>query len=139
MYPFLTVWFWLLVISIVLFIVAFVFLEIQAPNSAGNIEPAPWIWAMFGLAIGIFTVTFICYIIYLNQRRVEPETKKHATSPPRLTPSSKSVSPSRVTSIITPSEPLPMIPPSPRRVISPSPRSSINSSIPMKVAPPKMI
>lgn len=105
--PFSTVWFWFLLLSIIAFIVSFVYLEVQGASANGIIEPAAWIWAIFGLAIGLFVLSVILYWVDLGKHG-EERTVAKPTSPSRLPASPKPVN--------SPVERnYPRVPPSPRR------------------------
>lgn len=65
MNPFTKIWFWLLVLSIIGFILSVIFFEIMGEASGGNNSTPVWIWIIFILSIIFLIVAFILYIIDL--------------------------------------------------------------------------
>lgn len=69
--PFLKVWFWVLIISIILFIVSFAMFETygQTPIN-GNSETPTWVWVMFGIAFLFWIAALVLYAIdYSSYKR----------------------------------------------------------------------
>lgn len=67
-------WFWLLLISIVAFIVGFILFETQGQTSSGKIVTPWWVWMVFGVALGLFIIALIMYLFdvaaYHRQREI---------------------------------------------------------------------
>jgi hypothetical protein len=69
--PFLKVWFWVLIISIILFIVSFAMFETygQTPIN-GNSETPIWVWVMFAIAFVFWIAALVLYAIdYSSYKR----------------------------------------------------------------------
>lgn len=73
MNPFTKIWFWLLILSIIGFVLTFIFFETMGQTSSGNNSTPGWIWIIFILSIIFFIVAFILYAIDLSayHRRME--------------------------------------------------------------------
>lgn len=73
MNPFTRIWFWLLILSIIGFVLTFIFFETMGQTSSGNNSTPGWIWIIFILSIIFFIVAFILYAIDLAayHRRME--------------------------------------------------------------------
>jgi hypothetical protein len=63
MNPFTKIWFWLLILSIIGFILSFIFFESMGQTTAGNTSTPAWIWVIFVLSIIFFVVAFILYAV----------------------------------------------------------------------------
>ena len=63
MNPFTKIWFWLLVISIIGFIISLIFFEIMGQTAPDNDSTPAWIWIIFILSIIIFIIAFVLYAI----------------------------------------------------------------------------
>jgi hypothetical protein len=64
--PFTTFWFWLLIFSIVGFIVSIIFYETSGQTATGNTSTPGWIWTMFIISIFLFVLSFILYWLDLR-------------------------------------------------------------------------
>ena len=62
-------WFWLLVLSIIGFIVTFILFETITETSAYP----PWIWIIFGISISVVLVAFILYIVNITESNKKKE------------------------------------------------------------------
>lgn len=73
MNPFTKIWFWLLILSIIGFVLTFIFYETMGQTTSGNNSTPGWIWIIFILSIIFFIVAFILYAIDLAayHRRME--------------------------------------------------------------------
>jgi hypothetical protein len=63
MNPFRKLWFWLLILSIIGFIIAFILFERYGQTNTGNTSTPGWIWVIFILAIIFWIVALVLYII----------------------------------------------------------------------------
>lgn len=67
-------WFWLLLISIVALILGFILFETQGQTSSGKIVTPWWVWMVFGVAVALFIIALILYLIdvaaYHRQREI---------------------------------------------------------------------
>lgn len=63
--PFIKWWFWLLMLSIVGFIIAFIMFETTAPDANGDLNPNVWTWVIFAVAAVFLIVAFILYAVDL--------------------------------------------------------------------------
>jgi hypothetical protein len=70
--PFKKVWFWILILSIIGFIVALATFESMGQTTTGNSTPI-WIWVIFGLSILFWIVALVLYSIDVaaTKRRAE--------------------------------------------------------------------
>ena len=73
MNPFNKLWFWLLIISLIGFIIALIFLETQSETVIGHTSTPMWIWIMFGVAGLFFIVSFVLYCITLSNHHRDLE------------------------------------------------------------------
>lgn len=64
--PFTKIWFWLLLLSIVGFIMFFIFIETQGETAANKGTTPMWIWILFMISLGFFLLAFILYAIDLS-------------------------------------------------------------------------
>ena len=69
MNPLTEVWFWLLIISIIGFIISFVLFETKNRTINGQTSIPVWIWVIYFVSIGLFAAALIifCYRIYRHQ------------------------------------------------------------------------
>ena len=63
MNPFRKVWFWLLILSIIGFIISFILFERYGQTNTGNTSTPGWIWVIFILSIIFWIVALVLYII----------------------------------------------------------------------------
>lgn len=63
MNPFRKVWFWLLILSIIGFIITFIGYERFGQTNTGTSTTPWWIWIVFGLSFILWAVALILYII----------------------------------------------------------------------------
>lgn len=72
------VWLWLLIISIIFFIVFIIYFEMSAykNTSDGKISIPFWVWVLFGLAVLFLLIAIILYIIDWNTYRENIENAK---------------------------------------------------------------
>jgi len=76
MNPFSKIWFWLLILSIIGFILSFVFFETMGETATGNTSTPSWIWIIFILSVVLFIIAFILYSIDMNKYYCCLETAK---------------------------------------------------------------
>ncbi|CAH6419979.1 Hypothetical protein HVR_LOCUS1036 [uncultured virus] len=63
MNPFTKVWFWLLILSIIGFIISLVLYERYGQTNTGNSSTPGWIWVIFILSIIFWIVALVLYIV----------------------------------------------------------------------------
>lgn len=95
MNPVTKIWFWLLILSIIGLIAAFIGFELLSPNGSGEIIVPMWIWVVFGISIVFLIISFVLYCIdmaaYYHQREIAeacgdlppPQPKKPIVCPPK--------------------------------------------------------
>jgi len=67
MNPVVKVWFWLLILSIIGFIIAIIFFETTGEVAPGVVSTPIWIWIVFAVCLILFIIAFILYIIDLGE------------------------------------------------------------------------
>jgi hypothetical protein len=60
-------WFWLLIISIIGFILTFIFFEVWGGSNTGNANIPMWLWILFIVFFVIFIIAFILYAVKVSQ------------------------------------------------------------------------
>lgn len=63
MNPFRKLWFWLLILSIIGFIVSFILFEVYGQTNTGNTSTPGWIWIIFILSFLFWIIALVLYII----------------------------------------------------------------------------
>jgi hypothetical protein len=63
MNPFRKLWFWLLILSIIGFIIAFVLFEMYGQTTTGNTSTPGWIWIIFILSLLFWVIALILYAV----------------------------------------------------------------------------
>jgi hypothetical protein len=94
MNPLTEIWFWLLIISIIGFIIAFILFETYNQVVDGKIVIPGWIWVIYFVSIAILVMAFVifCYRMYRHYQHLEmleacygvvpaPPIKKSVTCP----------------------------------------------------------
>jgi len=92
MNPLKKIWFWLLLLSIIALIVAFVLFETQGQTTSGKITTPFWVWGVFIAALVLFIIAMILYLVdvadYHRKREIAeacgeiiPITKKKIECP----------------------------------------------------------
>jgi len=73
MNPFRKVWFWLLILSIIGFIISFILFERYGQTNTGNTSTPGWIWIIFILSVIFWIVALVLYIVDIAayHRRME--------------------------------------------------------------------
>jgi len=73
MNPFVKIWVWLLIFSVIGFIAAFVGSEFRSQSASGEIVTPGWIWIVFIISIILFVIAFILYCLDIAayQKRME--------------------------------------------------------------------
>lgn len=61
--PFGTVWFWLLILSIVLFVIAFVLFETTGETNTDAESTSIWVWILLGVGLIVWTIALIWFAI----------------------------------------------------------------------------
>jgi len=56
-------WFWLLILSIIGFIIFFIGFEVSVHSNPNNVTTPAWIWVVFGISVFLFIVAAILYYI----------------------------------------------------------------------------
>ena len=66
-------WFWLLIISVIGLIIAFILFETQSQVVEGRTVTPTWIWAIYLVAIGVLAIAFIvfCYRMHRHYQHKE--------------------------------------------------------------------
>ena len=63
MNPFTKIWFWLLILSIIGFILSFIFFETLGQTTSGSISTPIWVWIIFVISFVFFVAAIILYCI----------------------------------------------------------------------------
>lgn len=71
MNPIATFWFWLLILSIICFILALIFYEIYGETSNLNTSTPWWVWLLFFLGLILWIVALILYALYMDKCKRE--------------------------------------------------------------------
>ena len=66
MNPFTSVWFWLLVVSIILFLIGFILLESTADGSVDGTSSTPWPWILIGIGFVVWIVALIWFAVAMG-------------------------------------------------------------------------
>lgn len=67
MNPFTKVWFWLLLLSILGFIITFILFETMGLTVTGEETASAWIWIVFIVSVILVIIAFILYSIDMNE------------------------------------------------------------------------
>ena len=65
-----TVWFWLVIISLIIFIIAVWQFETKGQLNTNNATTPAWIWVLFGLSIFLLILAFILFIVWYRKQPV---------------------------------------------------------------------
>lgn len=73
MNPFMKVWFWLLILSIIGFIIAFITFESSGQGLSNNTSTPAWVWIILIISFVFLIASFVLYVLDLSayHRRVE--------------------------------------------------------------------
>lgn len=117
------IWFWLLVLSVIILIIAAYFFERDGQLRNGTTSTPLWIWIMFGLGALIFIAAFIMYIIDYQRHKkpacVDPCAPCVPECAPVCAPPTPVCAPPPVCAPVCTPAPPPVCTPAPRLVCSP--------------------
>lgn len=63
MNPFTSVWFWLLILSIIAFIVAFVIFETSGETNTSSSTTNPWVWILIAVGFALWIIALIIFVV----------------------------------------------------------------------------
>lgn len=87
MNPFTSVWFWLLILSIIVFIVAFILFETTGETNTSSNSTSPWVWILIAIGFLLWVIALILFAVAMSNYHkcreiaiacgeIEPEMEK---------------------------------------------------------------